>query len=241
MLVTVGMAHVGYDHKPIAVAAVLNGIREFNWLDQFTMRAGRMLSNRPKEEQTAWIFGINDRAMRKYIADKRAEAQRAIRMLEEIDGAQSGNSTFSGGDGPKLYYHGITLESITGIGFGHNGYSATLDEAAPTVPTVDESEPELITEKEKREQLRRRRQGLVSQYAGKLHGQVNGETIRQVNATLLQRFGKPVNECSPEELDRQIKWLEEKVGVPAPSEQPVANETANEDDADTWVQAGLFG
>ena len=241
MLVTVGMAHVGYDHKPIAVAAVLNGIREFNWLDQFTMRAGRMLSNRPKEEQTAWIFGINDRAMRKYIADKRAEAQRAIRLIEEIDGAQSGNSTFSGGDGPKLYYHGITLESITGIGFGHNGYSATLDEAAPTAPPVDESEPELITEKEKREQLRRRRQGLVSQYAGKLHGQVNGETIRQVNATLLQRFGKPVNECSPEELDRQIKWLEEKVGVPAPSEQPTVNEAGDEDDADTWVQAGLFG
>jgi hypothetical protein len=38
MLVTVGMAHVGYDHKPIAVAAVLNGVREFNWLDSSHVR-----------------------------------------------------------------------------------------------------------------------------------------------------------------------------------------------------------
>lgn len=240
MLVTVGMAHVGYDYKPIAVAAVLNGIREFNWLDQFTMRAGRMLPNRPKEEQTAWIFGINDRAMRQYIADKRAEARRAIRLIEEVDGAQAGNSTFSGGDGPRLYYQGISMESIAGIGFGHNGYSSTLDEADTPAPLVDEREPELITDKEKREQLRRRRQGLVSQYAGKLHGQVNGDTIRQVNAILLQRFGKPVNECSPEELTRQIGWLEEKVGVPPASEKIAPLDEANQEAEDLWVQGGLF-
>jgi len=240
MLVTVGMAHVGYDYKPIAVAAVLNGIREFNWLDQFTMRAGRMLPNRPKEEQTAWIFGINDRAMRQYIADKRAEARRAIRLIEEVDGANAGNSAFSGGDGPRLYYQGISMESIAGIGFGHNGYSSTLDEADTPAPLVDEREPELITDKEKREQLRRRRQGLVSQYAGKLHGQVNGDTIRQVNATLLQRFGKSVNQCSPEELARQIEWLEEKLGIPAASEQAVNNEESHYEPDEEWVQAGLF-
>ncbi|MEZ4737724.1 MAG: hypothetical protein R3E79_62410, partial [Caldilineaceae bacterium] len=106
---------------------------------------------------------------------------------------------------------------------------------------AEDDEPELITDKEKREQLRRRRQGLVSQYAGKLHGQVNGETIRQVNALLLQRFGKPVNECSPEELERQIKWLEEKVGVP-PASMKVASDNAetNQEAEETWVQPGLF-
>ncbi len=241
MLVTVGMAHVGYDHKPIAVAAVLNGIREFNWLDQFTMRAGRMLPNRPKEEQTAWIFGINDLAMRKYITAKRVEAARAIKLLEEVDGAKSGESTFGGGDGPKLFYQGISLESIAGIGFGHNGYSTTLDEAdSPAQPATVDDEPELITDKEKREQLRRRRQGLVSQYAGKLHGQVNGETIRQVNALLLQRFGKPVNECSPEELERQIGWLEEKVGITDKKIEPVSKIEYRENEDETLVQGGLF-
>ena len=243
MLVTVGMAHVGYDYKPIAVAAVLNGIREFNWLDQFTMRAGRMLPNRPKEEQTAWIFGINDLAMRKYITAKRVEATRAIRLLEEVDGAKSGEANFTGGgDGPKLFYQGISMESIAGIGFGHNGYSTILDEADTAAPQpAEDDEPELITDKEKREQLRRRRQGLVSQYAGKLHGQVNGETIRQVNALLLQRFGKPVNECSPEELTRQIGWLEEKVGVSAASTKAASNTAEAYDEAEeTWVQPGLF-
>lgn len=239
MLVTVGMAHVGYDYKPIAVAAVLNGIREFNWLDQFTMRAGRMLPNRPQEEQTAWLFGINDRAMRQYIADKRAEASRAIKLVEEVDGAKAGNSTFSGGDGPRLYYQGISMESIAGIGFSHDGYSTTLDEEEGT-PAVDEDDLELVTDKEKREQLRRRRQGLVSQYAGKQHGQVNGDTIRQVNALLLQRFGKPVNQCSPEELVRQIEWLAEKLGIPAASEPNTDHKENNYEPDEEWIQAGLF-
>ncbi|MEZ4868979.1 MAG: DEAD/DEAH box helicase family protein [Caldilineaceae bacterium] len=238
MLVTVGMAHVGYDHKPIAVAAVLNGIREFNWLDQFTMRAGRMLPNRPPEEQTAWIFGINDQAMRKYVTAKRVEASRAIKLVEDAGGAKTGSVTYVGSDGPRLHYQGVTLEAIAGIGFGHNGYSVALDEGeAPPLPAADE-EPELITEKEKRDQLRRRRQGLVSQYAGKQYGQVNGETIRQVNALLLQRFGKPVQQCSPAELEAQIAWLTEKLGLV--TEEPVIDEEANKEKPVQLIQGGLF-
>lgn len=241
MLVTVGMAHVGYDYKPIAVAAVLNGIREFNWLDQFTMRAGRMLPNRPKEEQTAWIFGINDRAMRKYVTTKRVEAQRAIKLFEDAGGAgNSANVVYTGSDGPRLLYRGITLDGISGIGFGHNGYSSALDEDAPVTPGFAEDEPEQITEKEKREQLRRRRQGLVSQYAGKMHGQVNGDTIRQVNATLMQRFGKPVNQCSPEELEQQIDWLQEKLGLAGMAEEPEQAKSEAEQAEPEFVQGGLF-
>ncbi len=252
MLVTVGMAHVGYDHKPIAVAAVLNGIREFNWLDQFTMRAGRMLPNRPQEEQTAWIFGINDRAMRKYVTTKRVEAQRAIKLFEDAGGASnSGQVLYSGSDGPRVLYQGISLESISGIGFGHNGYSTTLDEEGPAADVVEEEEPELLTEKEQREQLRRRRQGLVSRYASRVHGQVNGDTIRQINATLLQRFGKPVNQCSPRELERQISWLAEKLGIDAesesaapttiaPKETDPEQENGAQADETEYIQGGLF-
>lgn len=242
MLVTVGMAHVGYDHKPIAVAAVLNGIREYNWLDQFTMRAGRMLPNRPKEEQTAWIFGINDRAMRKYVTTKRVEAQRAIKLFEDAGGASnSANIVYGNGDGPRLLYRGVSLEGISGIGFGHNGYSDTLEQDTPVTPGFEEDEPEQLTEKEKREGLRRRRQGLVSQYAGKTLGQVNGDTIRQVNATLLQRFGKPVNQCNPEELVRQIGWLEEQLGLNAVDDtQPEQAQDEPESDEPEYVQFGLF-
>ena len=228
MLVTVGMAHVGYDYKPIAVAAVLNGVREYNWLDQFTMRAGRVLPNRPQIEQTAWIFGMNDLAMRRYVNTKRDEADRVVRLAEATEEVETEPALDGGGsDGPRLLYHGVTLDGISGIGFGHNGYSADLAE----------EEPEQITDKEKREQLRRRRQGLAGQYAAKLYGQVNGDTIRQTNARLLQKYGKPVNQCTMEELARQIEWLESELGLDAaatdagplaPYEEP------------GFVQGGLF-
>lgn len=228
MLVTVGMAHVGYDYKPIAVAAVLNGVREYNWLDQFTMRAGRVLPNRPQSEQTAWIFGMNDLAMRQYVNTKRDEADRVVRLAEATEEVETEPALEGGGsDGPRLLYHGVTLDGISGIGFGHNGYSADLAE----------EEPEQITDKEKREQLRRRRQGLAGQYAAKLYGQVNGDTIRQTNARLLQKYGKPVNQCTMEELARQIEWLESELGLDAvatdagplaPYEEP------------SFVQGGLF-
>ena len=206
------------------------------------MRAGRMAPERPQEEQTAWIFGINDRAMRKYVTTKRVEAQRAIRLLEESGGAKTASDVSAGsGEGPRLVYHGISLEGIAGIGFGHNGYSAELDEEVADDNSPVEDNGELFTEKEKREQLRRRRHGLVNQYAGKLHGQVNGDTIRQVNALLLQRFGKPVNLCSPEELLRQIAWLESTLGLAVEVEKPAEKPPVSlENEKVEYVQAGLF-
>lgn len=230
MLVTVGMAHVGYDHKPIAVAAVLNGVREYNWLDQFTMRAGRVVPNRPRTEQTAWIFGLNDRAMRRYVNAKRAEIRRAIKMEREEESPESYGAFGPGGDGPGLLYNGVELDGISGLGFDHNGYSADL---------TDE-EPDLITDREKREQLRRRRQALVGQYAGKLYGTVNGETIRKVNGLLIGHFGKSVNQCNPEELAAQIGWLEAELGLDKEDSLP---HTEAEDDADeltSYIQGGLF-
>lgn len=231
MLVTVGMAHVGYDYKPIAVAAVLNGVREYNWLDQFTMRAGRVLPNRPAVEQTAWVFGMNDLAMRRYVNAKRDEAGRVVRLAEEtaeIEPSETiGEST---NEGPRLLYHGVTLDSISGIGFAHNGYSQELPD----------EELLQITDKEQREQLRRRRQGLVGQYAAKLYSQVNGDTIRQTNALLLQKFGKPVNQCTIEELARQIEWLADKLGLTSAVEDSGKSGAVEPEDEPTFVQGGLF-
>ncbi len=228
MLVTVGMAHVGYDYKPIAVAAVLNGVREYNWLDQFTMRAGRIVPERPRSEQTAWIFGLNDRAMRQYVNAKRQESSRAIKLREEEEEESSG--AFSGGGyGPRLVYNGVELDGISGLGFDHGGYSADLED----------EEPALITDKEVREQLRRRRQGLVGQYAAKQYGTVNGETIRKVNGLLIARYHKPVTQCTPDELSVQIEWLEAELGL------DVVEETAPptpdpEESGESLVQGGLF-
>ena len=230
MLVTVGMAHVGYDHKPIAVAAVLNGVREFNWLDQFTMRAGRMLPGRPNNEQTAWIFGLNDLAMRNYVAAKRKEADRGIKTAEEVNEQPVEPVGSFGSDGPRLLYHGVTLDSITGIGFGYKTFSEEL--------TAEDTQP--ITDKELREQLRRRRQGLVGQYAGSLYGQVNGETICKANGVLLHRYGKAVTACTVEELRVQIAWLEQTLGFAGKEEAPVEQKSDKDDRVAEFVQAGLF-
>jgi superfamily II DNA or RNA helicase len=235
MLVTVGMAHVGYDHRPIAVAAVLNGVREYNWLDQFTMRAGRVLPNRPLAEQAAWIVGMNDRSMREYVRAKREEAERAIRTRkeeEEEPGLSFGNSQSYG---PSLLYNGVTLDSISGMGLEHNGYIEDLDEALDLPP---DDEFAHLTEGEQGEVLRRRRQGLVNQYAAIKFKRINGDTLRQVNSLLITRYGKPVNRCTVDELREQITWLEETLGI-----DPTAPTPADPlpDERDFWVQGGLFG
>ncbi len=231
MLVTVGMAHVGYDYKPIAVAAVLNGVREYNWLDQFTMRAGRIVPNRPRAEQTAWIFGLNDRAMRQYINAKRKEAERAVKMRAEDEDPSQGSGLGNGNVGPRLLYNGVELEGISGLGFDHNGYRADLE--------VDD--PAYVTDKEEREALRRRRQGLVGQYAAKRYATVNGETIRKVNALLIARYSKPVNQCTPDELGQQIAWLEQELGLDAQTEALQAQADADYEEREQYVQGGLFG
>src|SRR5690606_11087904 len=117
---------------------------------------------------------------------KRNEAARAIKLATEED-AQEGEGMFNGGNqGPRLLYNGVELAGISGIGVDHNGYSEALED----------DKPDLLTDREKREQLRRRRQGLVNQYAAMVHGTLNGETIRSVNALLITRYGKSVNQCN---------------------------------------------
>ena len=231
MLVTVGMAHVGYDYKPIAVAAVLNGVREYNWLDQFTMRAGRVVPSRPRAEQTAWVYGLNDRAMRQYVNAKRQESARAVKMRADEEDPTQGSNLGGGSLGPRLLYNGVELEGISGIGFDHNGYTTDLED----------DEPDHLTDKERREALRRRRQGLVNQYAAKHYAGVNGETIRKVNGLLIARYGKSVNQCTPEELIEQINWLEKELGIDAEAAAKQAKSDAEYEERDQYVQGGLFG
>ncbi len=116
------------------------------------------------------------------------------------------------------------------MGFSYRTFSEELDE--------EDTQP--ITDKELREQLRRRRQGLVGQYAGSLYGQVNGETIRKANGLLLQRYGKAVTACSVEELKVQIAWLEKTLGFSGKEEMPNEPTEAENGSKAEFVQAGCF-
>lgn len=85
ILITVGMAHIGYDHKPILAVGVCTGIRWGGWLDQLIMRAGRVMADRPEAEQVAHIFAPNDVLMRDFLAQKQDELSQALRLLPPED------------------------------------------------------------------------------------------------------------------------------------------------------------
>jgi hypothetical protein len=152
-------------------------------------------------------------------------------MRADEEDPTQGSNLGGGSLGPRLLYNGVELEGISGIGFDHNGYTTDLED----------DEPDHLTDKERREALRRRRQGLVNQYAAKHYAGVNGETIRKVNGLLIARYGKSVNQCTPEELIEQINWLEKELGIDAEAAAKQAKSDAEYEERDQYVQGGLFG
>jgi superfamily II DNA or RNA helicase len=81
-LVTVGMAYIGYDHAWITVVLCLNSFRWHGWLDQFAFRGGRIVAERPLEEQVLWVIGPDDKPFHKWADERRRDAQKGLRMRE---------------------------------------------------------------------------------------------------------------------------------------------------------------
>jgi superfamily II DNA or RNA helicase len=80
ILITVGMAYVGYDHGWITVVLNLGAYRNIGWLDQFAFRGGRVLTERPLQEQTLKIIGPDDKLFRKWALLRRADSQLGLRI-----------------------------------------------------------------------------------------------------------------------------------------------------------------
>lgn len=83
ILVTVGMAHVGYDYKPITVVTCLNSFRQTGWLDQFFARGMRVIDSIPFDMQTVRCIVPDDKRMREYVERKRTESEQGIRERED--------------------------------------------------------------------------------------------------------------------------------------------------------------
>jgi superfamily II DNA or RNA helicase len=86
ILVTVAMAHVGYDHKPISVVTCLNHYREWSWLDQFAARGMRMMAELPRGDQLLHYIGPNDRLNVRWADAKRRESDQGLRERRERPG-----------------------------------------------------------------------------------------------------------------------------------------------------------
>jgi len=84
VLVTVGMAYVGYDHQWITVVLCLGAFRHPGWLDQFAFRGGRVLKERPLAEQVLWIYGPDDELFVKWLDERRSYANEAVRLRDSV-------------------------------------------------------------------------------------------------------------------------------------------------------------
>lgn len=90
LLVTVQMAYIGYDCKPISVIGLLNTVRWPGNLEQTIARGTRIWGDRPTREQTCYVIGPADPALRTFAESMRKEAEAGLRERHSE----------SGGDGP---------------------------------------------------------------------------------------------------------------------------------------------
>lgn len=75
ILVTVQMAYVGYDHKPITVMLVLTSFRTEAYLRQLLARGLRVYAKVEPKHQTLYAFVPDDPKMREFVEKLREESQ----------------------------------------------------------------------------------------------------------------------------------------------------------------------
>jgi len=92
ILITVRMAYVGYDHKPISVVLMLSNFRDSGYLDQFFARGMRVMPDIPVEHQVLYAIVPDDPKMARYVKEKRKESEKGIRERNtrlEINGKKA--------------------------------------------------------------------------------------------------------------------------------------------------------
>lgn len=228
ILVTVAMAHVGYDHKPICIVAALNSFREHSWLDQFFARGMRVMPDVPYELQTLLCIVPDDPRMAEYVEQKRQESAQGVKerktregnkaTFEEPEpGITSWAAPTSGraiGLDPMLDVPPAEFESaneyrkkynlgganVTGLNQLIKDLSVQVQ--AATKRTIEVPTSRLTTEKEW-EELLRVQVNKLSISCDKILGQEYGYT----NKYMFRKWGKGAKECGISELNDRLSWL----------------------------------
>jgi len=229
ILVTVAMAHVGYDHKPIIVVTCLNPYRASGWLDQFFARGMRIMDDVPIEAQTLKGLVPQDPRMIKYVEDKRAESEQGLRERRTREGGertiqeQLGQVTMAsltsvtamgidpkGDVNPDEYSYYVEAKKRFNIGPANiTGLHLFAQEVGTTnKPPVRQNnsgtlvkQPQL-TENE-REKLLRKEVNKLARQAARLAGQ----EYKYYFVEMLRHFDKPLSQCSVSELEVRRAWL----------------------------------
>lgn len=82
ILVTVGMAYVGYNCPSITVVGMLTNKRYEGWLEQTAMRGGRVWSERPVDEQWVIVVAPNDKRMREFADNLRSASEAGLKYRD---------------------------------------------------------------------------------------------------------------------------------------------------------------
>jgi len=96
VLITVSMAYVGYDHKPISVLLLLTGFRSESYLRQLVARGLRMWAEVPAEKQFCLAVAPNDKRMVEFVEKLRGESnwgyEQRLKLKEQ--GEQGGEGDY---------------------------------------------------------------------------------------------------------------------------------------------------
>lgn len=238
ILVTVAMAHMGYDYKPITVVTCLNSYRQTGWLDQFFARGMRVMSDIPFDMQTVRCIVPNDIKMKEYVENKRNESETGLREREH-------NKKKTRDEGPQIEWIGHTLSAqvtgtdvmgmdeemdldshayeviveikkkydlgpanLTGIGKLLRDVGAMPEIAVASVAVVTPPKS-MKTEREKEKEVRADIRK-ISQDIDRRLGAPDTVYWGYTNTQMKFYFGRSRTTLSHEELVMQLKWLVEE-------------------------------
>lgn len=91
LLITVNMAYIGYDYKPISVITILTPYRWEGYLRQLVARGLRVMDGVPAELQTLRVNAPDDPAMADFCETMRSEAEAGVRERKKGGGGGGGN------------------------------------------------------------------------------------------------------------------------------------------------------
>jgi len=237
ILITVAMAHVGYDHKPITVVCNLSHVREEGWLRQLFGRGWRW-DSRASEDQRLYVYGPDDPRHAQVVNKLRQESQDGLleRVSEDRESSKEPTQERLGTTVSAVLKQGraIGMDETTDVNqdeypglqaaarangllsaplTGLKGLLKSYGMLMPSAPVAAEPlrpGPSMMTELEKRTLLRQQLTDLVrrAQRIGKKNGVIEEEDQIYTWTEMIKRFGKRVDDSmSSSDIQMRIDWV----------------------------------
>lgn len=233
VLVTVNMAYVGYDHKPISVILPLTGYRTQGYLRQLFARGMRVMSDIDADSQWCKVIAPDDKFMREFTDVLRRESESGMLQRKEEWTRREGQS---GGIQQEI---GAALDAwVTAI------------RARGIDPTGDLNDAELREAERLRKEMRipvaitqlfafmrawqdltpvnrqvtgtytptqQEREKAARQQLQKINAQCDhalaNHVLGSTNKLMIRYYNKPVEQCTLSEIEDRIRkakrWLEQ--------------------------------